>query len=135
MFREFRDFLMRGNVVDLAVAVVIGVAFGAVINSFVADILTPLLGVLGVPDFSELSVDAGAATINYGLFLNALLSFVLIAAAIFFFVVKPMNAIAARRAGQSDEAPTTKACPFCATDIPVGATRCPNCTSELPATA
>ena len=105
MFREFRDFLMRGNVVDLAVAVVIGAAFGAVITSFTTDILTPLLGLIGVPDFSTLSVTAGKATINYGLFLNALVSFILIAAAIFFFVVKPMNVLAARRAaGQEPEA-------------------------------
>ncbi|HEX6140157.1 MAG TPA: large conductance mechanosensitive channel protein MscL [Candidatus Limnocylindria bacterium] len=132
MFKEFRDFLMRGNVVDLAVAVVIGAAFGAVINSFVTDILTPLLGVIGVPDFRELSIQAGEATISYGLFLNALISFILIAAAIFFFVVRPMNAMAARRAaGAPPEEPTTKACPFCMTDIPVAATRCPNCTSQL----
>lgn len=132
MFKEFRDFLMRGNVVDLAVAVVIGAAFGAVVTSFVTDILTPLLGVLGVPNFSELTITAGEATISYGIFLNALLAFVLVALAIFFFVVRPMNAVAARRAGNEPEtAPTTKACPFCATDIPMAATRCPNCTSQL----
>jgi large conductance mechanosensitive channel len=132
VIREFRDFLLRGNVVDLAVAVVIGAAFGAVVISFVADVLTPLLGLLGVPDFATLSFTAGEATVNYGLFLNALISFILVAAAIFFFVVKPMNAIAARRAAREPgEAPTTKPCPFCATDIPMGATRCPNCTSQL----
>jgi large conductance mechanosensitive channel len=134
LFREFRDFLMRGNVVDLAVAVVIGGAFGAVVASFVADILTPLLGVIGVPDFSTLTITAGKATIAYGTFLNVLISFILVAAAIFFFVVKPMNAMAARRAAKEPAAePTTKACPFCATDIPVAAKRCPHCTSELPA--
>ena len=132
MVKEFRDFLLRGNVVDLAVAVVIGVAFGAVVTSFVIDILTPLLGVLGVPDFSTLTITAGEATITYGVFLNALIAFILVAVAIFFFVVKPMNAMAARRAGKEPEAaPTTKACPFCATDIPVAATRCPHCTSQL----
>ena len=132
MIREFRDFLLRGNVIDLAVAVVIGAAFGAVVTSFVGDVLTPLLGLLGVPDFSTLAITAGEATINYGLFLNALISFVLVAAAIFFFVVKPMNALAARRAAKEPgEEPTTKACPFCATDILVAATRCPNCTSQL----
>lgn len=133
MFSGFRDFIMRGNVVDLAVAVVIGAAFAAVVNSFVADVLTPLLGLLGVPDFSQASFQAGEAEVRYGLFLNALIAFVLVAAAIYVFVVKPMNAIAARRAGTSEEAPTTKACPFCATDIPVAARRCPNCTSEIPA--
>lgn len=132
MIREFRDFLLRGNVVDLAVAVVIGAAFVAVVTSFVADVLTPLLGLLGVPDFKTLSFTAGEATVNYGLFLNALISFVLVAAAIFFFVVKPMNALAARRAAREPgEAPTTKPCPFCAIDIPMGATRCPHCTSQL----
>jgi large conductance mechanosensitive channel len=132
MIKEFRDFLLRGNVVDLAVAVVIGAAFGAVVTSFTEKILTPLLGLIGVPDFSTLTITAGKATIAYGDFLNALVSFILVAAAIFFFVVKPMNAMAARRAGaQPEEAPTTKACPFCATDIPVAATRCPHCTSQL----
>jgi large conductance mechanosensitive channel len=132
VIREFRDFLLRGNVIDLAVAVVIGAAFGAVVTSFVGDVLTPLLGLLGVPNFETLTLTVGESAINYGLFLNALITFVLIAAAIFFFVVKPMNALAARRAGREpEEAPTTKACSFCATDIPVAATRCPNCTSQL----
>jgi large conductance mechanosensitive channel len=135
MLREFRDFIMRGNVIDLAVAVVIGGAFTLVINSFVVDILTPLLGLVGVRDFSELTWETpGGAVLAYGNFLNALIAFLLVAAALFFFVVRPMNAIAARRAAQQPgEAPTTRACPFCATDIPVAATRCPNCTSELPA--
>jgi large conductance mechanosensitive channel len=132
MVKEFREFLMRGSVVDLAVAVVIGAAFGAVINSFVVDILTPLLGLIGVPDFSTLTITAGEATITYGVFLNVLISFILVAAAIFFVVVRPMNAMAARKAASEPEAePTTKACPFCATDIPVAATRCPHCTSQL----
>ena len=132
MIREFRDFLLRGNVIELAVAVVIGAAFGAVVTSFVGDVLTPLLGLVGVPDFSTLAFTAGEATVKYGLFLNALISFILVAGAIFFFVVKPMNALAARRAAREPgEAPTTKPCPFCATDIPMGATRCPHCTSQL----
>jgi len=133
VIREFRDFILRGNVVDLAVAVIIGGAFALLINSFVVDILTPLLGLLGVQDFSQLTWETpGGAIVAYGNFLNALIAFLLVAAAIFFFVVKPMNAIAARRAGQEPEdAPTTKACSFCATDIPIGATRCPNCTSQL----
>jgi large conductance mechanosensitive channel len=132
VIREFRDFLLRGNVIDLAVAVVIGTAFGSVVTAFVGGILTPLLGLVGVPNFSSLEITAGSATISYGLFLNALITFVLVAAAIFFFVVKPMNALAARRAAKEPgEAPTTKPCPFCATDIPMGATRCPHCTSQL----
>ena len=132
MFKEFRDFILRGNVIDLAVGIVIGAAFGGLVTSFVGDILTPLLGLLSIPDFSTLSFAAGSATVKYGLFLNALISFVLIAAAIFFVVVKPMNAMNARlRKGEPEPAPTIKACPFCATDIPVAATRCPHCTSQL----
>ena len=130
MVREFRDFLLRGNVIDLAVAVVIAGAFGAVITSFVGDILTPLLGLLGIPNFEELTFQAGDATVNYGLFLNALITFVLIALAIFVFVVRPMNALAARRAGAEGE-PTTQTCPYCASDIAAAATRCPMCTSQL----
>ena len=129
MMKEFRDFLLRGNVVDLAVAVVIGVAFGAVVTSFVANILTPLLGLIGVPDFSTLTiVTSGGAVIAYGLFINALISFVLIAAAIFFFVIKPMNALEARRQRGEEQAPTTKTCTECASTIPLAAKRCPNCT-------
>ena len=133
MVRQFRDFILRGNVIDLAVAVVIGGAFTLVVNSFVGDILTPLLGLVGVRDFSELTWETpGGAIIAYGNFLNALIAFLLVAAALFFFVIRPMNAIAARRAAQEPgEEPTTKACAFCATDIPIAAKRCPNCTSEL----
>ena len=133
MMKEFRDFLLRGNVVDLAVAVVIGVAFGAVVTSFVANILTPLLGLIGVPDFSTLTiVTSGGAVIAYGLFINALISFVLIAAAIFFFVIKPMNALEARRQRGEEQAPTTKTCTECASSIPLAAKRCPNCTQPQP---
>lgn len=132
MLKEFRDFIMRGNVVDLAVGIVIGVAFGALVTSFVGDILTPLLGLLSVPDFSTLSFEVGKARVSYGLFLNALISFILVAAAIFFFVVKPVNAMNARmKKPEASAEPTTKSCPFCATDIPVSATRCPHCTSQL----
>jgi large conductance mechanosensitive channel len=130
MLKEFRDFLLRGNVVDLAVAVVIGAAFGAVITSFVTNVLTPLLGLVGVPDFSSLVITTpGGAVISYGLFLNALIAFVLIAASIFFFVVKPMNAMERRRqAGVEPAAATTKTCTECASEIPLAARRCPNCT-------
>ena len=119
---------MRGNVVDLAVAVVIGAAFGTVIASFVADILTPLLGLIGVPDFKTASVQVGDATVRYGLFLNALIAFVLMAAAIYFFVVKPMNMLEERRQRGADETPTTKTCTECASEIPFVARRCPMCT-------
>lgn len=128
MIKEFREFIMRGHVVDLAIAVVIGVAFGAVITSFVADILTPLLGVFGLPDFKDASVTIGDAAVRYGLFLNALISFLAIALAIFLFVVKPMNALEARRQRGTEETPTTKACTECASEIPAVARRCPFCT-------
>ena len=129
MFKGFREFILRGNVVDLAVAVVIAGAFGAVIASFVADVLTPLLGLLGVPDFSTATITVGSAEVRYGAFLNTLITFVLVAAAVYFVVVKPKEAFDARMAKAEDA--TTKACPHCATDIPVAATRCPNCTSQL----
>ena len=134
MLKEFRDFLMRGNVVDLAVAVVIGGAFTLVVGSFVGDILTPLLGLIGVPDFSTLTiVTSGGAVIAYGNFLNALITFILVAAVIFFFVIKPMNALEKRRQAGEVHAPTTKMCTECASEIPLAAKRCPNCTQPLPA--
>lgn len=123
MLSGFRDFIMRGNVVELAVAVVIAGAFGAVINSFVADILTPLLGVFGLPQFADLTFQVGKATVNYGLFLNALLAFILVAAAIYFVVVRPMERM------KGPEAVTTKACTECTSDIPLAAKRCPMCTA------
>jgi len=103
MIQEFRDFLFRGNVVDLAVAVVIGAAFGAIITSLVDDILTPMLGIFGIPDFTTWVIQVGDAEMRIGLFLNALIAFVLIAAAIFFVVVKPMQRIAAARASEEKE--------------------------------
>ena len=134
MIREFRDFVLRGNVLDLAVGIVIGAAFTAIVNSLVADLLTPLIGILFSADFSTLSVTVNDSTITYGNFINALISFLLVAAALFFFVVKPMNALAARRAAaEPAEEPSTKMCPQCASAIPVAARRCPMCTSELAA--
>lgn len=133
MITGFRDFILRGNVIELAVAVVIGAAFGAVVTSFTADILTPLLGLIGVPDFSSAAITVGNAEVRFGLFLNAVIAFLLIAAAIYFLVVAPMNALEARRqAGQESEA-TTKTCPECASQIPAAARRCPMCTSQLAA--
>ena len=128
MFSGFREFIMRGNVIDLAVAVVIGAAFGAVITSFVGDILTPLLGIFGTTNFEELTFQVGNAVVRYGAFLNALIAFLLIALAIYFFVVKPINALEARRQAGDEETPTTKTCPECASEIPMAARRCPMCT-------
>jgi len=134
MIKGFRDFILRGNVVDLAVAVVIGAAFGAVVTAFVRDIVTPLIAaIFGQPDFSALKFTINSSTFLYGSFINAVVSFVLIAAAVYFVVVVPMNSLAERRARGQD--PTTKECPECLSEIPVGARRCPQCTSELsPAT-
>jgi large conductance mechanosensitive channel len=134
MIREFRDFILRGNVLDLAVGIVIGAAFTAIVNSLVVDLLTPLIGIIFSTDFSALTLTIRDSTVTYGNFLNALISFLLVAAALFFFVVKPMNALAARRtaAGPAEEEASTKVCPECASVIPVAARRCPMCTSQLP---
>ena len=130
MFSGFRDFVMRGNVIDLAVALVIGLAFVAVLNSFVTDILTPLLGLVGVPDFSTLTVTVGSAEIRYGAFLNALIAFLLMAAVIYLFVVKPMERMReADGAVKGPAAVPTKACTECTSEIPLGAKRCPMCTA------
>ena len=125
MLAGFRDFIMRGNVIDLAVAFVLGGAFTLLVHSFVSNILTPLVGLAGVPDMASWSVAIGPAVMQYGLFLNALLAFVLVAAAIYFFVVVPVNRM------REPTSAATKACPFCASEIPLAATRCPNCTSQL----
>jgi large conductance mechanosensitive channel len=133
MLTEFRQFLLRGNVVDLAVAVVIGAAFGTVVTAFVDDLVTPLIGAIGgKPDFGALNFTINSSHFFYGAFLNALLAFVLVAAAIFFVVVKPMNMLEARRAAREPEAaPTTRPCPECRSEIPVDARRCAYCTSEV----
>ena len=133
MIKGFRDFIMRGNVVDLAVAVVVGLAFARVITALVDDLLTPLIAaVFGKPNFSSLSFTINSSRFLYGAFINALLSFLFVAAAIYFVVVVPMNALSARRKGQQE--PTTRACPYCTNEVAVAARRCPYCTSDLPAT-
>ncbi|MGH2446818.1 MAG: large conductance mechanosensitive channel protein MscL [Candidatus Limnocylindria bacterium] len=124
MIQGFKDFIMRGNVVDLAVALVLGLAFAAVVSSFVADILTPLTGLLGVPDFSEVATTLpSGATINWGLFINALIAFIIVALAVYLFVIVPMNRLKAK------EDPSTKACTECTSEIPLAAKRCPMCTA------
>ncbi len=132
MISGFREFILRGNVIDLAVAFVIGAAFSTVVTSFVADILTPLLGLVGVPDFSTASFTVGDADVRYGIFLNALIAFLLVAFAIYFFVVSPMNALEERRQRGVESTPTTKACPECTSEIPLAAIRCPMCTQPQP---
>lgn len=134
MFKEFRAFILRGNLVDLAVAVVIGAAFGAVVTALVADIITPIIGAIGgKPDFSALTFTINGSQFRYGAFLNALLSFIIIAAVVFFFVVKPVNALMARYRPEPSVERETHACPECLSDIPVGASRCAFCTAQVAA--
>jgi large conductance mechanosensitive channel len=142
MLKEFREFVMRGNVLDLAIAVIIGSAFGKIVTSFVNDVIMPPIGLLlGGVDFTNLfialdgnlyeSLDAaktaGAATINYGVFLNTVIDFIIVAFVIF-LIIKSANKM---KKPQPVAAPTTKDCPHCFTAIPMKATRCPNCTSQL----
>lgn len=133
MLKEFRAFIFKGNVVDLAVAVVIGAAFGAVVTSLTTNLLNPLIAALvGKPDFSGYLVTIHGSKIHYGLFLNALISFLLIAVAVYFFVVAPMNVMLRRMHGpQATAPPVTKKCPECASDIPIAARRCAHCCEPL----
>jgi len=133
MLKGFREFLLRGNVIDLAVAVVIGGAFGAVVTALVKDLITPLIAaIVGKPDFSAISFTVNGSQFPVGDFINALISFLLVGAAVYFFVVVPMNAFMARmRRGEAPADPTTKKCPECLSDVPIGARRCAACTSAL----
>ena len=135
---EFKQFLLRGNVVDLAVGVVIGLAFGALITALVADILTPIIAaIFGKSDFSALTFTINGSVFRYGDFINALIAFVTIAAAVFFFVVRPVNHLMARRKTEPPVDETVRQCPECLSEIPVDARRCAFCTSQVgaPATA
>jgi len=153
MLREFRDFALRGNVVDLAIGIIIGAAFTAIVNSLVNDIIMPPIGLLtggiqfqdqfwllreGTPPGPYPSLEAaqaaGATTVNYGLFINSLITFLLVAFATF-LLVKMMNRLYREKQMGEEDAPSTKTCPFCAETIPVAATRCPHCTSHLEAGA
>jgi large conductance mechanosensitive channel len=130
LMKDFKAFLLRGNLVDMAVGIVIGVAFTAVVTALVGDIVTPIIGAFGgQPDFSGLSFTINGSHFKYGAFINALLSFVLVAAVLFYVVVKPVNALIARRAGTPE--PTTRPCPQCLSEIPLAAKRCAFCTSEV----
>jgi large conductance mechanosensitive channel len=150
MLKDFKAFIMRGNVVDMAVGIIIGAAFGAIVTSLVKDVIMPPIGLaLGNIDFSNLLVvlkegattpgpyatldaaqKAGAVTLNYGLFINTIIIFLIIAFVVFFFIVRPIAKLSAKKV-ETPVAPTTKECPFCFTNIPIKATRCPNCTSPL----
>ncbi|HJQ84284.1 MAG TPA: large conductance mechanosensitive channel protein MscL [Candidatus Binatia bacterium] len=144
MLKEFREFALKGNALDLAIGVIIGAAFGTVVSSLVKDIIMPPIGLaLGGVDFSNLFVvlgsgdypslkaaqEAGAATLNYGVFLNAVINFLIVAVALF-AVVNTVNRLR-REEPAPPPPPSSRPCPFCATDIPIRATRCPHCTSEL----
>ena len=133
MLKGFREFVLRGNVIDLAVAVVIGGAFGAVVAALVKDLLTPFIAaIVGKPDFSAIAFTVNGSQFLVGDFINALISFLLVAAAIYFFVVAPMNAIIARRnRGEAPPDPTTKKCPECLSEIPIAARRCSACTQPV----
>ncbi|MBV8812554.1 MAG: large conductance mechanosensitive channel protein MscL [Acidobacteriaceae bacterium] len=131
--KEFKKFLLRGNVIDLAVAVVMGAAFGAVVTALVTDLITPLIAAIGgKPDFRQIYFTVHNSRFLIGDFINALVSFVLIAAAVYYFIVLPMNALMARlRRGEAPPDPTTKKCPECLSEIPIAAKRCAFCTSAL----
>ena len=149
MLQDFKTFITRGNVIDMAVGIIIGIAFGAVVNSLVKDVIMPPIGLaLGNVDFANLFVvlkegltpgpyaslaaaqAAGAVTINYGTFINTVVNLLILAAVVFFLIVRPIARMQARKKAE-EPAPTMKECPYCFTSIPIQATRCPNCTSEL----
>lgn len=147
MLKEFREFALRGNVLDLAIGIIIGAAFSNIVNSFVSDILMPPIGLLlGNTDFSDFFInlsggryeslaaaeEAGAATVNYGLFINTILDFIIIAFALF-LIVRQVNRLQRQKEEEKPAEPTTKECPHCLTEIPIKATRCPHCTSRLEA--
>lgn len=150
MLQDFKAFIMRGNVIDMAVGIMIGMAFGAVVSSLVNDVIMSPIGLaLGDVDFANLFVilkegltprpyasladaqAAGAVTINYGVFINTVVYLLIIAAVAFFLIVRPVARMQARKKAEEPAAPTTKECPYCFTSIPIQAARCPNCTSEL----
>lgn len=131
MVKDFKAFLLRGNVVDLAVAVVIGAAFGRVVTALVENLLTPILAIPGETDFSALDFTINGSVFRYGNFLNAVVSFVSIAGAVFFLVVRPMNALAARRKTEPDVESPTRECPECISSIPRAARRCAFCTAVV----
>ncbi len=132
MLKDFREFILRGNLVDLAVAVVLGTAFGTVVTAFVKDLITPLIGAIGgKPDFAALTFSINNSKFLYGDFINALLAFLIIAAVVFFFVIKPVNALMARLQPSTPVDVTTRPCSECLSDIPVAATRCAFCTARV----
>ena len=129
--QEFKEFILRGSVVDLAVGVIIGAAFGGIVKALVADIITPLIGLPGKIDLSSLTFTAGNAKFLVGDFLNTVVSFIIIALVVFFLIVKPVNYLMTRHKTETPVEPTTRECPHCLSSIPVLATRCAFCTSDV----
>ena len=136
MLNDFRDFVLRGNVVDLAVAVVLGAAFGAVVTALTSSFITPLIAAVGgESDFSRLAFTINGSKFTYGVFLNALIAFLLLAAVVFLLIVRPLNALMASRRSEEPVAKVTKPCPECLSEIPTQARRCAFCTAEVGAAA
>jgi large conductance mechanosensitive channel len=132
MLKGFRDFILRGNVVDLAVAVILGAAFNAIVASLVADVLNPLIAAtIGKPDFSGVIWHVGGGAVKVGNFLNATVAFIIVASVVYFVIVLPMNAISARMKKPEAVEPTTKSCPECLSDIPLAAKRCAHCAQPV----
>ena len=133
VMEDFKKFILRGNVVDLAVGVVIGAAFGSVVTALVKDIITPIVSIPGKMNFPDLSVQIGGGKIQYGDFINTVISFLLIAVSVFFLIVRPVNWLMERRKTETPVEPTTRDCPFCLSKIPIQASRCAFCTSAVDA--
>ena len=134
LLNDFKAFIMRGNVVDLAIAVVIGAAFGAVVTALVNDLITPLIAAIGgQPDFSAIKFTVNHSQFKIGDFINAIVAFLILAAVIFFLVIKPLNWLESRRKSEPPADPTSRNCPYCVSEIPIQATRCAFCTQEVPA--
>jgi large conductance mechanosensitive channel len=133
MVKGFRDFIFRGNVVDLAVAVIIGAAFNAIVASLVSDVLNPLIAAtIGKPDFTGVVLHVGGGLVKIGNFLNAAVAFLIVAAVVYFAIVVPMNAVSARsKKSEAEAAPTTKTCPECLSEIPLAARRCAHCAQPI----
>ena len=131
LLKDFKAFVLRGNVIDLAIAVVIGAAFGTVVTALVRDLITPIIAIPGKSDFSSLHFTIRKSNFLYGDFLNAVISFLSIAAAVFFFVVRPVNKLMARRKTEPDVLSTTRDCPYCLSSIPIAASRCAFCTADV----
>jgi large conductance mechanosensitive channel len=130
--KDFKEFLLRGNLVDMAIGIVIGIAFAAVVTALVADLITPLIAAIGGnPDFSSLHFKIHGSYFLYGAFFNSLFSFIVIAAVVFYFVLKPVNALMAHRRTEPPVAASTRPCPECLSEIPTAARRCAFCTAEV----